>query len=133
MADISKIKLPNGDIYDIKDANAVPASGGTFTGPVTFSDTINAVDANVGDLVVTGAASITNTLAANTMQTNKVLAPTSSGGSTYGLGTDGQVLKTNGTTVYWGTITVPTKTSDLTNDSGYLTLSTLPIYDGTVS
>lgn len=27
---------------------------------------------------------------------------------------------------------VPTKTSHLTNDSGYLTLSTLPIYDGTV-
>ena len=27
---------------------------------------------------------------------------------------------------------VPTKTSDLTNDSGYLTLSDLPIYDGTV-
>lgn len=29
-------------------------------------------------------------------------------------------------------IDVPTKTSDLTNDSGYLTISTLPIYDGTV-
>lgn len=28
---------------------------------------------------------------------------------------------------------VPTKTSDLTNDSGFLTLSTLPIYDGSVS
>lgn len=27
---------------------------------------------------------------------------------------------------------VPTATSDLTNDSGYLTLATLPIYDGTV-
>ena len=27
---------------------------------------------------------------------------------------------------------VPSKTSDLTNDSGFLTLSTLPIYDGTV-
>ncbi len=29
-------------------------------------------------------------------------------------------------------IAVPSKTSDLTNDSGYLTLSTLPIYDGSV-
>lgn len=28
---------------------------------------------------------------------------------------------------------VPTKVSDLTNDSGYLTLSTLPVYDGSVS
>lgn len=27
---------------------------------------------------------------------------------------------------------VPTKTSHLTNDSGYLTMATLPIYDGTV-
>lgn len=27
---------------------------------------------------------------------------------------------------------IPTKTSDLTNDSGFLTLATLPIYDGTV-
>lgn len=27
---------------------------------------------------------------------------------------------------------IPSKTSDLTNDSGFLTLSTLPIYDGTV-
>ena len=30
------------------------------------------------------------------------------------------------------TISLPTKVSDLTNDSGYLTLSTLPKYDGTV-
>lgn len=29
--------------------------------------------------------------------------------------------------------TIPTKTSDLTNDSGYLTLSTLPIWDGSVT
>lgn len=36
------------------------------------------------------------------VQTNKVLAPTASGGSTYGVGTSGQVLKTNGTNVYWG-------------------------------
>lgn len=27
---------------------------------------------------------------------------------------------------------IPTKTSDLTNDSGYITLADLPIYDGTV-
>lgn len=29
--------------------------------------------------------------------------------------------------------TIPTKTSDLTNDSGYLTLSTLPVWDGSVT
>ena len=48
--------------------------------------------------------------------TNKILAPTTSGGSTYGVGTNGQVLKSNGTTVYWGadnsggsTFTLPTR------------------------
>lgn len=32
----------------------------------------------------------------------------------------------------WSNSYVPTKVSELTNDSGYLTLSTLPIYDGSV-
>lgn len=36
----------------------------------------------------------------------------------------------SGTTT--ASMTEPTKTSDLTNDSGFLTLSTLPIYDGSV-
>ena len=31
----------------------------------------------------------------------KISAPTTSGGTTYGAGSDGQVLKSNGTTVYW--------------------------------
>lgn len=39
--------------------------------------------------------------AGNTMKTNKISAPTTSGGSTYGVGTNGQILKSNGTTVYW--------------------------------
>lgn len=33
---------------------------------------------------------------------------------------------------YGSPVLIPTKTSDLTNDSGYLTPATLPIYDGTV-
>ena len=37
----------------------------------------------------------------NSIQTKKIKAPTSSGGSTYGLGTSGQVLTTNGSSVYW--------------------------------
>lgn len=40
-----------------------------------------------------------------------------------------------GTTDYNGLTnkpTIPSKVSDLTNDSGFLTLATLPIYDGTV-
>lgn len=34
--------------------------------------------------------------------TNKLVVPTTSGGSTYGVGTSGQILKSNGTTSYWG-------------------------------
>lgn len=34
------------------------------------------------------------------LQTSKILIPTSSGGTTFGVGADGKVLKSNGTTVY---------------------------------
>lgn len=37
------------------------------------------------------------------VRTSVISAPTTSGGSTYGVGSNGQVLKSNGTTVYWGT------------------------------
>lgn len=37
----------------------------------------------------------------NTIQFNKLSVPTTSGGSTYGPGANGQVLKSNGSTVYW--------------------------------
>lgn len=37
-----------------------------------------------------------------TPEINSISIPTSSGGSEFGLGTDGQTLKTNGTSIYWG-------------------------------
>lgn len=37
------------------------------------------------------------------IETPVIYAPTTSGGTTFGVGTNGQVLKSNGTTVYWGT------------------------------
>lgn len=40
---------------------------------------------------------------------------------------------TNGKITASTKATVPTKVSELTNDSGYLTLATLPIYNGSVS
>ena len=43
-------------------------------------------------------------------------APTSNGGSTYGFGSSGQVLKTNGTTVYWGTVSTGTTITDYVKD-----------------
>ena len=42
------------------------------------------------------------------VKTNKIEAPTSSGGSTYGAGSNGQVLKSNGTNVYWSDESTPT-------------------------
>jgi hypothetical protein len=35
------------------------------------------------------------------MQVTSLNAPTASGGSTYGAGSSGQVLRSNGTSVYW--------------------------------
>lgn len=42
-----------------------------------------------------------NGIFVNDITCSKILAPTASGGTTYGVGTNGQVLKSNGTTVYW--------------------------------
>ena len=67
MADVSKIKLPNGTTYDIKDENALPLTGGSVTGPVSFGDSVSIDEATVGDLVVNGSASFTNNLQANTI------------------------------------------------------------------
>ena len=67
MADVSKIKLPNGTTYDIKDNNALPLTGGSVTGPVSFGDSVSMDEATVGDLVVNGGASFTNNLQANTI------------------------------------------------------------------
>ena len=57
MADVSKIKLPNGTTYNIKDENALPLTGGSVTGPVSFGDSVSIDEATVGDLVVNGSSS----------------------------------------------------------------------------
>jgi len=51
-----------------------------------------------------GDTTVTSLNVLNTTTTNKISAPTSDGGSTFGLGSNGQLLKTNGTTIYWGAI-----------------------------
>lgn len=60
MADVSKIKLPSGTTYTIKDNNALPLTGGSVTGPVSFGDSVTIDEATIGDLVVNGSASFTN-------------------------------------------------------------------------
>lgn len=67
MADVSKIKLPSGTTYTIKDNNALPLTGGSVTGPVSFGDTVTIDEAIIGDLVVSGNGSFTNNIQANTI------------------------------------------------------------------
>ena len=53
----------------------------------------------------------------NTLQTKKIKLPTTSGGSTYGTGSNGQVIKSNGTTVYWANADAGTAISDAQIDA----------------
>ena len=55
------------------------------------------------DSIVTGSLRVTDTVLTDGVQASVIKAPTTSGGTTYGVGSNGQVLKSNGTTVYWGT------------------------------
>ena len=59
--------------------------------------------AQLKSTTVQGALSVAGAATTTSLQTNKLLIPTASGGSTYGVGTDNYVIKSNGTTVYWGT------------------------------
>lgn len=53
-----------------------------------------------GKTVTLGGPSATNSIVLNG-KINKLYLPTSSGGTTYGLGSSGQVLTSNGSSVYW--------------------------------
>ncbi len=83
---------------------------GTTKGTITSSGTIDlgtvltshqsiSGKANLSGAAFTGDISIA---AGKTLQFNTLKVPSSDGGTTYGVGTAGQVLKSNGKTVYWG-------------------------------
>ena len=57
--------------------------------------------AQLKDTVVAGNLRVTSDLYTTTLQVTSFEAPTSSGGATFGTGSNNQVLKSNGTTVYW--------------------------------
>ena len=59
--------------------------------------------AQLKNTVVQGSLKATDTIYSSTGQFQIIKAPTTSGGSTYGPGTSGQVLKSNGSSVYWAT------------------------------
>lgn len=57
--------------------------------------------ASLKDSVISGSLRATDTIYTNTLQTSIIRAPTTSGGAAYGPGSNGQVLKSNGSSVYW--------------------------------
>lgn len=76
--------------------------------------------AQLKDLIVNGATRLIGNAYASILQLTTLKAPTSDGGSTYGTGTSGQVLKTNGSTVYWAD---DSDTTDLGSMTGTLSIS----------
>ena len=89
----------------------VTATNGTITITSTEADTLASVTGRGattstaitlnGGLTVAGTADVSG----GTLKLRTINAPTSSGGTTYGPGSNGQVLKSNGSTVYWATDT----------------------------
>ena len=61
--------------------------------------------AQLKDLLVTGASRLIGDIFTNKIQVTKIDAPTASNGTTYGPGSSGQVLMSNGTSTYWGGLT----------------------------
>ena len=131
MANVSAIKLPDNTTYTIKDDNALPLTGGSVTGPVSFGDSVTMDEATIGDLVVNGAASFTNNIQANTINgvtvgsspkftdTNtEVSTLTLAAGSTAGtaLTSGGKFTLTAGSkTVSFTMPTIPTVPSNIVN------------------
>ena len=65
--------------------------------PVDATPSIASLTTSSG-VTVGGTADVSG----GTLKLKTINAPTSSGGTTYGAGSSGQVLKSNGSTVYWG-------------------------------
>lgn len=58
--------------------------------------------AQLKDLIVTGPSSLIGDVTTNEIEVTTIDAPTEAGGTSYGPGTAGEVLTSNGTSVYWG-------------------------------
>lgn len=76
--------------------------------------------AQLNDLLVNGASRLIGDTFATSLQTNKLKVPTSAGGTTYGPGSNGQVLKSNGTSVYWGSDNNTTYSNATTSAAGLM-------------
>ena len=109
-------------LYVNNEWEKIGTNGIDLTGYVPTSRTINS------HALTTNISLTANDVGALPSNTTYV---SSFNGSTGAITYTAPVTSVNGQTGVV-TIVLPTKVSDLNNDSGYLTLSTLPKYDGTV-
>ena len=100
-----------GNVYKLQDSDALPLAGGNVTGPVSFGDSVTMEEASVGDIIITGNASVTNNLQVNTINgvavgNNPVFTDTVTTVTTSGSGnaitaisaSNGAITATKGTT-----------------------------------
>ena len=82
--------------------------------------------AQLKDLIVNGATRLIGNAYAGTIQITTINAPTSSSGTTtFGPGTAGYSLKTNGTNIYWGEVV--TTDTNVTQEAAITTNGNYPI------
>lgn len=79
--------------------------------------------AQLKDLIVNGATRLIGDAYVNKIQITNLIAPTSAGSSTYGPGTEGQVLLSNNGSVYWGSA-APTVTESTVSGWGFTKIGT---------
>ena len=75
--------------------------------------------AQLKNTVVQGSLKVTDTIYSSTGQFQIIKAPTTSNGTTFNAGSNGQVLKSNGTSVYWSNLPQINNTQDYTSNSTY--------------
>lgn len=74
--------------------------------------------AQLKNSVVNGDLIVTDSTLTDSLQVTTVIAPTASGSYEYGTGEDGQALRSNGTTTYWGNLPTYTGMTESEIDAG---------------
>lgn len=122
---INQARTGNVMLYTAQSSSSTVTSTGT-SGSLTFSSSgVLQVGKAHSEEGTKGSISLSNSGTSNKGYTT--IIPTATGAKTISL------PAATGTLALTSQIpTVPTNVSAFTNDSGYLTLATLPIYDGTV-
>lgn len=111
----SNITLSSNHQISIEKSDVTNALGYT---PLQSHQSISG-KANLSGATFTGNVTLN---AGKALQLNTIKAPTASSGSTYGPGTNGQVLKSNGSTVYWASDYNTMNTAGSTNTSSKIFL-----------